>query len=99
MSVYMELPYFKKMVNSISYLKMHFFSLSFLFTTTPAIYGSSQTKGGIRAASAAYTTATATLDPSHICDLCQHLQQHQIFNPRIEARNGNHILTKTMSGP
>ena len=34
-----------------------------------------------------YATATATLDPSHICDLCRSLWQHQILNPPSEARD------------
>ena len=29
-----------------------------------------------------YTTATATQDPSHICDLCHSSQQCWILNPR-----------------
>ena len=32
----------------------------------------------------AYTTATATPDPSHICDLHHSSQQHQILNPLSE---------------
>ena len=35
----------------------------------------------------AYATATATRDPSHICDLCHSLQQHQNPNPFNEARD------------
>ena len=35
----------------------------------------------------AYTTATATPDPSHICDLHYSSGQHQILNPLIEARD------------
>ena len=35
----------------------------------------------------AYTTATATMDLSHICDLCRSLQQHRILNPLSEARD------------
>ena len=35
----------------------------------------------------AYSTATATLGPSHIYDLCYSLQQHQILNSPIEARD------------
>ena len=35
----------------------------------------------------AYATATATLDLSHICDLCHSLQQHQILNPLSKARD------------
>ena len=39
-------------------------------TATLAAYGSSQAGAQIRAAAEVYTTATATLDPSLICDLC-----------------------------
>ena len=39
------------------------FFFFFLFMVAPAAYGSSQTRGGIRAAAAGLTTATATLDP------------------------------------
>ena len=35
----------------------------------------------------ACTTATATLDPSHICDLHHSLWQPQISNPLSEARD------------
>ena len=63
----------------------------------PVAYGRSQPGGQIGAAAVAY--ATATPDPSHICDLCHSLQQRQIFNPLSEARDGTHILTETMSGP
>ena len=35
----------------------------------------------------AYTTATATLDPSRVCDLHHSSQQHQILNPLSEARD------------
>jgi len=35
----------------------------------------------------AYTTATATRDPSRICNLHHSSQQHRILNPRIEARD------------
>ena len=64
----------------------------------PAAYGSSQTGGQIRAAAEAYTTAMATLNPSHIHDLHCSLQQRQIFNPLSEARDQTHILMDTMSG-
>ena len=40
----------------------------------------------------AYTTATATWDPSCIWDLNHTLRQGQLFNPLIEARDGTHIL-------
>ena len=36
----------------------------------------------------AYTTATATQDPSHVCNLHHHSsQQHWILNPLSEARD------------
>ena len=46
----------------------------------------------------AYTTATATLDLSSICDLCHSLQQRWILNPLSEARDQIHILMDTMLG-
>ena len=48
--------------------------------------------------SPAYATATATLDPSHICDLHCSLWQCLILNPLSKARDPTHILTDTMSG-
>ena len=41
----------------------------------------------------AYTTATAMLDPSRVCNLHHSSQQHQIFNPLNKARDQTHILT------
>ena len=35
----------------------------------------------------AYTTATATLDPSRICNLHHSSRQHQILKPLSEARD------------
>ena len=35
----------------------------------------------------AYTTGTATLDPSCVHDLHHSSQQHQVLNPLIEARD------------
>ena len=48
--------------------KLFFFPFSLLFMTTPTAYGSSSARGRI-GAEAAYTTVTATPDPSYICDL------------------------------
>ena len=39
-----------------------------------------------------YTTATATPDQSHICDLHHTSQQHWILNPLRGARDGTHIF-------
>ena len=35
----------------------------------------------------AYTTATATWDPSHVCNLHHSSWQHWILNPQREARD------------
>ena len=40
----------------------------------------------------AYTTATATPDPSCVCDLHQSSRQRQILNPLNEARERTHNL-------
>ena len=40
----------------------------------------------------AYTTATATQDLSHVCDLHHSSQHRWIINPLIKARNWIHIL-------
>ena len=55
--------------------------------------------GPTGAAAEAYITATATSDPSHICDLHCSLWQCQILNPLIKARYRTCILTETTSGP
>ena len=39
--------------------------------------------------------ATATLDPSHVCDLCYSSQHRQILSPLSEARDQTHILVDT----
>ena len=40
----------------------------------------------------AYTTATATQDPCHVCDLHNTSWQCQIINSLSEARDGTRIL-------
>ena len=67
----------------------------FLFRAEPVAYGSSQPMGQIRLAAAVYTTATAMLDPSHICDPGCGLQQHQILSSLSEARDRTCILMDT----
>ena len=39
-----------------------------------------------------YTTATATQDPSHVCDLHQSSQQCRILNPLSKARDQTCVL-------
>ena len=47
----------------------------------------------------AYTTVTATADPSCTCNLHRRLWQHRILNPLSEeARDGTHILMGAMLG-
>jgi len=76
-----------------------------LFRAAPEEYGSSQARAQIGATAGAYTTARAhasakaTLDLSHICDLCCSLQQHWILNPQSKAKDQICILTKTMFRP
>ena len=43
----------------------------------------------------AYATATATWDPSRICDLHHNSRQCQILNPLSEVRDQTHILVDT----
>ena len=43
----------------------------------------------------AYTTATATSDPSHVCNLHHSSRQRQMPHPLTEARDGTHILMDT----
>ena len=43
----------------------------------------------------AYATATAKLDPSHVCDLHYSLWQHQILYPLSEARDQTCSLMDT----
>ena len=58
-------------------------------------YGSSQAKSGIRAIAPGYAKAMAMPDSNHVCNLQSSLQQHQIFNPLSEARDGTCILIDT----
>ena len=40
----------------------------------------------------AHATATATRDPSHVCDLHHSAQKHQVLNPLREAKGGTQVL-------
>ena len=61
----------------------------------PGAYEVSLARRRMGAATGPDTTATANLDPSHICDLPHSLRQHQILNPVSEARNWIYILMQT----
>ena len=43
----------------------------------------------------AYTTAIATRDPSHVCNLHRSSWQHRILNPQSKARDQTRILMES----
>ena len=47
----------------------------------------------------AYTTTTATPDPSHFCNLHHSSEEHQIPNPLSKARDQTRILMDTSQIP
>ena len=57
------------------------------FRAAPMAYGGSQARGRTRAVATVYTTATATLDRTHICNLHHSSRQCQILNPLSKARD------------
>ena len=73
----------------------HFFIHIFLFMPATVAHGSSWARSQIRAAAAAYTTATVTLDQSCICSLHCCLQQCWIINSLRKTVNQICILTNT----
>ena len=68
-----------------------FFAFCF-FRATCVAYGSSRLGVETEQQLPAYTIATATRDPSHICDLHHSSQQCWILNPLSEAKEGTWIL-------
>ena len=68
-------------------LRRLFFFFFGLFRPAPVAYGGSQARGLIRATAVGYARATATPDPSCICDLYHRSRQHRILNPLSEARD------------
>ena len=71
------------------------FRFFFCFYFLLFIYGSFQARGQTEPQPPAYTTATAKLDPSHICDLCHRLWQFWILNPLSKARDRTCIFVDT----
>ena len=63
--------------------------------TTPMAHGGSQARGQNGAVAATYTTATATKDLSHICDLHHSSWQHQIPDLLSKARDQIRLLMDT----
>jgi len=98
-----------KVTTTLIFLFLFLFII--IFRATPTAYGSSQTMGWIchswlcglnlwvKSAIAlqlpAYTTPTATWDPSHICDLHHSSQKRWILNPLCKAMYRTHILMDT----
>ena len=88
-SMYLSLSLFSYifLVVYFAYILYYLLSLPFLFTATPAAHGNFQARGQIGAVARAYTTATATMDPSCILHCClrqqrilNSLRQYQVFN-------------------
>ena len=63
-----------------------------LFRAALAAYGGSQTRVESELQLLAYTAATATPDPSLVCDLYYSSRPCQILNPLSEARDQTHNL-------
>ena len=75
-------------IEMLFYLKIFFF----LFKARPVAYGGTLSRGPIRAVAAGLVTATATQDPSRVCNLHHSSQQCQNFNSLREARDRTHVL-------
>ena len=61
--------------------------ISFFIFLQLHLHGNSWARGGVGAAAVAYTTATATLDLGHICNLHHSSWQHWTLNPLSKARD------------
>ena len=68
------------------------FRLFCLFRAVPTAYGSYQARGPIRAVAAGVPTATATQDPSLVCNLHHSSGQRRILNPLSEVRDRTLVL-------
>ena len=79
-------------------------TLFYFLTAVPETYGSSWAWGQVKSDLQLLATAraTATLHPSHICNICHRwhhrLWQCQILNPLSKAGCQTHILTDTILG-
>ena len=78
-----------KIINDIFLTFFLFFGPHLQHTRVPRLWVKSELQ------LQAYTTATATPDPSHICNVCCSLQPHRILNPPSKARDQSHILMDT----
>ena len=74
-------------MNNIKLMKNFFFFFFCLFRATPRHMEVPKLGVELELQPPAYTTATATPDPSYICDLHHSSQQHEILNPLSKARD------------
>ena len=77
-----------------------FVCLFYLFQAAPMAYGGSQDRDWYGTAAARLATATATPDPSCICDTHHRSRQRRILNPLSEARDepaSSRILVRFIS--
>ena len=74
-------------------LFFYFFVFLPLLGLFPAAYGGSQARGLSELWPPAYTRATATWDPSCVCNQHHNSHQCQIFNQQSKARDQTHNLT------
>jgi len=72
----------------VSFFLFFFFCLFAISWAAPVAYGGSQARGLIRAVA----RATATLDPSRVCNLHHSSQQCRIVNPLSKGRDRTHNL-------
>ena len=71
------------------------FCFVLFFRAKPAACGNSHVRGQMELHLPVYATVTATLDPSHICNLYHSSWQHQILNMVKEAGYWSRILMDT----
>ena len=77
-------------------LSRSLWTLTFFFFVAILACGSSWAWGTWELQLLVYTTGTATLDPSHIFDLCR--RSLRILSPLSKARDRTHIFTDTVLG-
>ena len=84
------------LLSSMFSILVYFLFIFAFFRAAPAAYESTWGLGvESELLLLAYTTATATRDPSRVCDPCHSSQQCQILNPLSKIRDWTHILMDT----
>ena len=86
--------YIIKILLYITYLKYIYFFFFFSGFLGPHLWHMEVSRLGVKSELQlpAYTTATATQDPSHICKLHHSSRQCRILNPLSEARYRTRVL-------